>query len=390
MRLGIDALHLTSAPHSGVHIATRGIITSLAARACSDDSFVIYVPRKAMIELPKLPFIKYISPFFPIRFRPFRTLWQQFFLPKRLVRDNIEVLNSPCYMTPFNSPIPSVVHVHDILALTHPKFCKLLNRVHYKLLLPIVFRTAASIVVPTAFVKDSILDWAYHNIKESVSSSSLSSRIQVIPWGVDTRFRVFSAKDKREARERLNLPESYVLLVSRLEPKKNFSLAIRAFFAAVHSRNLPHKLLIAGPCGFGVDHILRQEVHSLNLSDRVEWRGFVSDVDLPYYYACADLFLFPSFAEGFGIPVLESMRSGTPVIGSDIGTLREVCGDAACLVSVNHLSGWRECIENFLLDENVRTEYISRGICRSMEYSWDVFGVRLWETISSVKRRLMI
>ena len=166
-----------------------------------------------------------------------------------------------------------------------------------------------------------------------------------------------------------DLPRPYVLNVGTLEPRKNLDGLLRAFAQAKKS-GVPHTLVIAGARGWG-DSRLAPLLRELGIAGSVIFTGFVEDEDLPYLYAGADFFVYPSFYEGFGIPVLEAMACGTPVIASNTSSIPEVAGDAALLVDPHSDAELSASILRLAGDERLRQELRERGLSRAALFSWE-------------------
>ncbi|MCA9981234.1 MAG: glycosyltransferase family 4 protein, partial [Anaerolineales bacterium] len=152
------------------------------------------------------------------------------------------------------------------------------------------------------------------------------------------------------------------------QPRKNYRMLIRAFAAI--ARNQTHNLVIVGGEGWLYDDILA-EVAAQNLQGRVIFTGFANDADLPALYSGATLFLFPSLYEGFGLPLLEAMACGVPVIASDASCLPEVAGGAAVTLSPHNTAAWTEAMQALLDDPVLRAQMVMVGYKRVRDFSWE-------------------
>lgn len=162
--------------------------------------------------------------------------------------------------------------------------------------------------------------------------------------------------------------EPYLLTVARVEPRKNHVRVLRAF-ELLAREGFPHRWIVAGPRGWRAEDFERALAAS-PVRDRVEWRRDVPDAELPRLYAQADAFLFPSLAEGFGLPPLEAMACGTPVVTSCVSATAEVCGDAAFLVEPTDVERIFEATRRLLAEPELALDHASRGRQRSREFTW--------------------
>jgi len=197
-----------------------------------------------------------------------------------------------------------------------------------------------------------------------------ATKINVVTPGVEPHFRRETDAVRLAAvRQRYGLPERFILSVGTLEPRKNFAGLIRAYGRLRRARALPHALVIAGRPGWLYEEIYRQ-VERDQLADSVRFLGFVADADLPALYTLADLFAYPSRYEGFGIPVLEAMACGTPVVTSDNSSLPEVAGDAARLIRAEDTDMLAQAMAEVIEDSTLRHAMIARGYAQARRFTW--------------------
>ena len=256
-----------------------------------------------------------------------RILWQQAMLPKLLKTLQADVFHAFAYTAPLRCPCPYVLNVHDIIALEHPELCSTLNRWHMRLLLPPSARRAARIIVSTRHVAERVHDVLQIPMK----------RIDVIPLGVD--FQRFSRPLPLSAD--LGLDRPYILFVSNIEPKKDLGTLLDAYDACAN--DLQADLVVAGraawKCGAVVDRLRYWKG-----AGRVQWLDYVPDDLLPALYQHAKLFVMPSICEGFGMPVLEAMAAGTPVLHSDYPALKEAAGGCGKEFAVGDAHDLARCL----------------------------------------------
>lgn len=201
-------------------------------------------------------------------------------------------------------------------------------------------------------------------------------KVTAVPLGVDTRFDAQRDPAAEAAlRARLAIPPGpFVLTVGTMQPRKNH----RRLIAAVARLREPFPLVIAGGPGWGYDDV-RREVHRLGMAERVVFVGFVDDRDLPDLYRAAAVFAYPALYEGFGLPVLEAMACGTPVVTSRVSSLPEVAGeDAALLVDPLDVDGLAGALDRLLADDEARARQRARGLARAATFTWERTARETW------------
>lgn len=245
-----------------------------------------------------------------------KLFWPNFILPQRAAADRLDLVHCT---TPYGTFMPcrykNVITICDVTPLLFPAAHGRMNVWHHRHLLPSILRRADHVI--------TISEASRHDIVRLYRLSE--EKVTVTKLAADRRFfqKVVPQTDRAVERP-------YIFNVGTLEPRKNLPCLLRAF-AAARGRGLPHRLVITGASGWSDSHLARV-VDDLHLQQDVFFTGFVDDELLPGLYAGADFVVYPSLYEGFGLPVLEAMASGTPVITSNISSLPEVAGDAALLV----------------------------------------------------------
>jgi len=173
-----------------------------------------------------------------------------------------------------------------------------------------------------------------------------------------------------KVRQRYRLPEQFLLYLGTIEPRKNIQALIKAYALLCREKGFCHKLVLAGDMGWKNEG-LRELIQGLSLEDSIRFTGYVEDSDLPALYTLADLFVFPSLYEGFGLPVLEAMACGLPVVTSNVSSLPEVAGDAAVLIDPHSLDAIADGMRRMLVDRELRTKCIERGFERAKMFTWE-------------------
>jgi len=287
---------------------------------------------------------------------------EQLRIPIVLRRHHTQLFHAPHYVLPPMVPCRSVVTIHDCIHLMFPQY--LPNRAAYvyaKASMWSAARRASRVLTVSEASKRDIL--RFFDIPEQ--------KIVVIPNAFDERFAVEPPPDDvHRVRERFQLDNRYVLYAGNIKPHKNVVRLIEAFAIVRRKLGEDLKLLIIGD-EISKHAALRRTVHRHQLHKYVRFLGFVPDQTLAILYRLAAVFVFPSLYEGFGLPPLEAMASGTPVVTSNVSSLPEVVGDAAILVDPYDAGSIAEGIASVLGDEALRLEMIRRGFARARQFSWE-------------------
>ena len=308
-----------------------------------------------------IPGFKYLETSFSSSNRILRILWEQVVLPQLIKEHGIDLLHSPMHILPLNCRCKSVVTIHDLSFLRLKDTHKGLQRWYLKNFTYHSCKKADKIIAVSENTKKDIVDLFKIDNK----------KIRVIYNGVSDIFKVIDDKERlNKVRNKYNLPDKFILYVGTLEPRKNIPGLIKAFNICKESKSLSHKLVITGSKGWGYSDIFKL-IEDLGLKDEVIFTGFIENSDLPYIYNLADLFIYPSFYEGFGLPPLESMASGTPVITSNTSSLKEVVDDAGIVVDPYDIEGLAENISAVLNNNDLYIDLRNKGLKRAEKFSWD-------------------
>jgi len=355
MRIAINAL-LLSGRYSGVEKAIYALLRHIGQGAGAADEIVALVGRDfdpaaldgRGIAVQRLPVSN--------RPRLLRVFYEEHALPRHL--GGFDLLHAPAYVAPRRLPIPLVLTLYDLIALRHPELARRANVAHYRLRLPGSARAAARILVPTECVARHAVD--HLDVPRD--------RIAVVPLGVDDDLRPPDEAATAQARRRYGLDEPFVLFVGNIEPKKNLPTLLRAV-AALRRQGLPHGLVLAGKRGWKCRDVYRLPCE-LGIERAVRFLGYVPEAHLPGLYGAADLFAFPSLVEGFGLPPLEAMACGTPVVTSDAEALLETTGEAALHAPARDAEALADAMGRALTDAALRERLRAAGLARAAEFSW--------------------
>ncbi len=288
-------------------------------------------------------------------------MWEQLSLPNELARVEADAYHSPMFTLPAVTACPTVVTIHDVVFETHPewvgdKLCSYLSKWSR-----FAAQTATRIVTVSEFSKQEIV--RVYGVDPN--------RVDVTLEAADRRFFPIEERDHVErVAAKHGLPEQCLLYVGSMETKKNIENLLVAFKRAVDQAGLPHKLaLVGGRGGQALDLDALLDRHGCR--ELVVRPGYVPDGDLPFIYNAAEAFIYPSLYEGFGLPPLEAMACGVPVISSNATSLPEVVGDAGVLVDPEDTDSMAEAIAGVLTDEGQRSDLRQKGLTRAAEFSWE-------------------
>ena len=274
-------------------------------------------------------------------------------------RGALDVVHAPSVAVPPRGRYRLVVTVHDAAALVHPETYPRRGRWFHRRGVAAAARRADLVITVSRAAAEEIDE----------HTDIPPDRVRVVPNGVDPT----EASDEDAARARTAFgigDRPYVLWLGSLEPRKNVGLLVEAFARWVAMHDVPHLLVLAGPAGW-LDQGETVLGPARRLGERVRTIGRVGDDHLRGLYRGADLFALPSRHEGFGIPVLEAMAQGTPVVCADIPALRELAAGAARLVPPDDPDSWAAALDEVLHDEDARAALAAAGRRRASEFSWE-------------------
>lgn len=280
-------------------------------------------------------------------------------VPLAGVLPRADVVHGTDIVLPDCGRVPAVITVHDLSYVHHPEFHTPLNRTALTWIGPRATRRARFVIADSHATADDVV--RTYRVPEA--------RVRVVPLGYDaTRFTPESAGDPSEVLARYGIRPPYLLHVGTWEPRKNLATLLEAFISLI-GRGLPHRLVLAGARGWHYESFAAR-LASAGLGDRVVAPGRIADADLPALYRAADVFVYPSWQEGFGLPVLEAMACGTPVVCSTAASLVEIVGDAARTVPPEDGSALAATIGSVLSDPVRRATMVAAGLERARRFTW--------------------
>ncbi|HEX3012704.1 MAG TPA: glycosyltransferase family 1 protein [Methanobacterium sp.] len=286
--------------------------------------------------------------------------WRYFTLPQGLKKYKLDVVHDPYELGPFtfNQPFKKVITVHDLTPLLFPNLFKRGDVMLHRLLLKKTISKADKVITVSYNSQRDIME--YLNVPEE--------DIEVIYNGRNENFRPLNSRKIEEVREKYRLPSRFILSVGGLHPIKNIPRLLEAYYLA-RKDGLEHKLVLVGGAVDRAEEIF-QIITVLGLEGHVFFTGIVPDDDLVGIYNAADLFLYPCIYAGFGLPPLEAMACGTPVITSCSSSLPEIVGDAAKLIDPYDPEKLAGAINMMLSDDETMKMFIKKGLKRSKMFNW--------------------
>jgi glycosyltransferase involved in cell wall biosynthesis len=364
VRVGIIGHLLSFTPgyrQAGVSRYTEHLLRWLPTVA-PDDQFVVFASRSATDggrEDRFPPSLSWALSRFPTERPEVRIAWEQTVGPIALQRQRVDLVHGPVNISPLLVRSPSVVTVHDLAFLVYPEQYPGAKQRYLNLMTSLSVRRAKRIIAVSDSTRADIV--RYYGVHPE--------RVVVVPNGVDPDFAPVSDPDRLKAlRERHRLPEHFILFVGTLQPRKNLVGLLRAYARVKDEVAWP--LVVVGAPGWLYESVFH-EAHWLGIADRIIFAGYAEPDALPLWYSAATVFVYPSLYEGFGLPLLEAMACGTPVITSATSSLPEVAGDAAICVNPTDVAALASALERLIQQPALHAELRERGLARAREFSWE-------------------
>lgn len=301
-----------------------------------------------------------------------RLAWEQTLVPLQASLAGVDVFHSPNYILPAALRCRSIVTIHD-LAYLQPELHRFKSHFYLSVMSALALRQADAIIAVSEYTRRAV----------EARYPQTVGRIEVVYEGVDPALKMPSHSALERFRQQSGVDFRYVLFVGTLEPRKNLPRLVAAFEAAVTAAGLPHHLVLVGNPGWktaALDRAIMESPHRA----RIHEMGYIPDHHLSHWYAGADLFAYPSLQEGFGLPVLEAMALGTPVVTSNCSALPEVAGDAAVTIDPLDTPALTAALINVLTQPAMASGMRSRGIQRAQRFTWERAARRHWQIYERV------
>ncbi len=353
MKIGLDATRIGQPTGEGTY--TREVILSLL-RAFPDDQFFVVIPsHNPMFDFPNVKQVVYRD-VDGIAAR----LAYAFAIGRIVRRYQLDIFHNLTNYAAFGVSCPVVTNVMDLVTLKFPHSRgNSLQTWIYRYVFPRLLSLSSCLVAISENTRQDVAD-----------CYGLGERVRVIPCGIDHNvFNVTTPLDKQSL-SRFRLPPNYLLFVGYLSPKKNVEIVLRAMHR-LNTEGFETHLVLVGKRGYGSETFFAL-AEKLGLTSRLIETGFVSADELTLLYRGAGLFVFPSLYEGFGLPVVEAMACGAPVLTSNTNALLELLDDPDCLCHPQDLDCWATRIRGALSDPAQREIEQRRGLARARDFSWDI------------------
>lgn len=360
MRIGIEAQRIFRKKKHGMDMVALELVKHIP-EVDTKNEYVVFVKDDedkaclssfANVEVQVLPGASY-------------PVWEQWILPKAAKNAKVDLLHCTSNTAPIFPGMPLVITLHDIIYLeklhfkegtAYQRFGNLYRRWN----VPAVVKKAAKIITVSEFEKNRICEHFGFD----------TNQVTAVYNGVSRHFqRVTDAGLLKEARQKYHLPEKFLFFLGNTDPKKNVAGVLKALSILKSRNQLPYKLLMLD---INREYLQRVagEIGDLSILDEITFTGYVPNKDLPAIYSQAELFLYPSLRESFGIPMIEAMRCGVPVITSTTSCMPEVAGGAALLCDPFDAEAMANSIIDLLNNQTKREELVKLGLERSQKFSW--------------------
>jgi len=353
MRIGLDGMPLAQS-RTGVGTYTFELARALAAAAPQDEFELISpLPFEETVSHDARPAnlqLIYSQPNF------FQRRWWTIGLPAYIKRNPLALFHGTNYETPLRESCPSVITIHDLSLLLHFSTHEARAVRRARLLMPRMARKARLIITPSEPIKNEVCE--HFKIQPE--------KVFAIPLAPRSSFKPMTPAETITVRKRFEVEDQFLLFVGTIEPRKNLSTFVRALEEVLRTTDLSPQLVIAGKIGWKSEELLSQLERS-PVRERIKLIGFVSDEDLRALYSACRAFIYPSIYEGFGLPPLEAMACGAPVIASRIPSIKE---SVARIVSATDSIELARNVVELLRDEPARQSLSIRGLKHAQEFSW--------------------
>lgn len=380
MKIAFDIQPLVSSEKTGVGYNEHCIISKLIS-ACTEDEFYLeyfdkkntefqnhvlnqYLKNNVHVnkcDCAKGSLYRFVSALLPVPYKLF-------------FRSKVQVTHFFNFIIPPGVKGKRVVTIHDMAFKRFAKTVRLKTKTMLRLSLNKTVKRADRIITVSEFSKNEILTFYKYPEKNIV----------VIPNGVDTRIFNTDISGERivSVKKHYGLNDKYILYLGMIEPRKNIEKLIQAYYIASYGKDFP-QLVIAGGKGWLYESIFKT-AKELDIDDKIIFTGYVQDELKPALIAGAHFFCFPSLYEGFGMPVLEAMACGVPVLTSNVSSLPEIAGDAAVLIDPLSVEDIAKGLNDICHDAELRENCVKRGLERVKIYDWQIIAERTYEVYKEV------
>ena len=366
MRIAIEGQRLFRAKKHGMDMVALELIKSLQTLDTVNEYYIFVSPDvddNCLTETENFKIIKLEGGSYP--------KWEQIALSKAVDKYNCDILHCTSNTAPIRCNVPLVITLHDIIYMesislfkkgftTYQKF----GNMYRRLVVPRVIKKAKKVITVSNYERKRISD--FFGLSDN--------KLVAVYNGVSEHFVPITDNTELERiKTKYKLPDNFFFFLGNTDPKKNTKGALKAFSDYVKLHGDKYKLVMLDYDESELQKLLT-EINDTNLRKLILLTGYLDNKDLPAIYSQCDIFLYPSLRESFGIPMLEAMRCGAPVITSNTSSMPEVSGDAALLIDPYKPEEITQAIINLLNDNDLRKELSKKGLKRAQEFSWDAMA----------------
>ncbi len=368
MRIGIDARMIN---WSGIGRYTKNILKNFS-KLDKENEYVVFCNKDGQLRIPKednySTYIVNLPVFSPIGQKKFGKIAKSV---------SLDIFYTPYIIVPIDVPCKKVGTIHDLIPWRMPEVQRsIVARLFYRYIIRRAAKGWDRILVDSAFTREDVVNFL--SIKEE--------KIKVVPAAVSEKYQ--SYQDKKgitEFRQKYGISKTNILNVGTARPHKNLCFLIEIFRDLVLKKGVSCQLVLAGEDDKWRPKI-RLQVRKLGLEGKVVFTGYVQEEELPILYSQASLCIFPSLFEGFGLPALEAMACGCPVICSDNSSLAEIAEGAGILLDPTRVNNWADAIDKVLKDRALQESMSAKGLDKARQYSWEKTSRDIIEVFREVGR----
>ncbi len=376
MKIGIEAQRIFRKKKHGMDMVALELIKALQ-RSNSKHEFVVFVQadedENCLQASEKVKIVKVKSAPYPI--------WEQIYLPKAAAKEKVDLLHCTSNTAPLYLSMPLVLTLHDIIYLekisldqgtAYQKF----GNIYRKLNVPRIVPHAKRILTVSDFEKERIQNYFKLDNQRVITAYN----------GVGSHFkRVLDQTELKNAKAKYNLPDEFIFFLGNTDPKKNVKGVLQALSILRKRNALPAPLVMLD---INKDYLnkLATEIGDAEILNHIHFTGYVPNKELPAIYSLANLFLYPSLRESFGIPLVEAMGCGVPVITSNTSSMPEIAVDAAILVDPFNPEAIATAVENLWADKELQNLLVNKGLERAKYFNWDAnaaLTLKIYEEVLS-------
>ncbi|MFA6888680.1 MAG: glycosyltransferase [Candidatus Woesearchaeota archaeon] len=373
LRIGINARYLQRKV-SGIERYLQELIVNLSKIDCETEYYLFFNKHAPIPTLNLPPNFKIIISSFPANSQILRIIWDNLWLWYEIKKYNIDIFHGPAFFLPLLKPnkCKYVVTVHDITFIKFKEMFTWETYWYYNFFFNSTLRKADIVLCDSNSTKKDIMSYAPYFVETNINAIHLGVKKENI-----------ISKRETEIKKKYNLSFPFYLFVGTFSPRKNILRIIQAW---QKRKDLKIKLILIGKKGWLFEEIFTY-IKESNLENDILFLDYIPEEDLPYFYYLAEALLFPSLYEGFGLPILEAMAYGCPVITSNISSMPEIAGDAALFIDPLNINEITKAMETIVQDKKLREKLIKKGYERVTKFSWQKMAEKTREVYDNITNK---